>query len=493
MILVATVIGNSFALLAEVLIVRSLEPATYGELSLAYAIVFSAGNLVLFGVNEGVTRQFSASDDPDHRGRIAVAGYVLLIASGTVAAIAFYLFRGEIARLMNSESITPLLALFVPYLIVFPLSKVSFSILRGRKQSLPAAIAQHIGGRGLALAGLAVFVLLGEGFSGAFAYWLGYPLFLLLFALLFLRRDVSYRTVVNTLPDRKTFLDLWSFSWPLALGSVVFLLLERLDVLMIGYFLDSSNVAYYRSVLPLKQVAMFALGAFTFLFLPLATEYYENDDRSGLNEIFTVSTKWVILVTLPPVLVFGFFSESVVSVFFGEEYRPAASVLTILVVGLLFRALSGLDGDMVKAIDRPRIELYSAVGGLVANFALNASLIPRLGIDGAAIATVIGYAVYNGVELVWIHRLTGATPISPNVAKHVGGMFLITAAVAALLPSGIGLATLIGVGGLLVIVEPIILVVTRSVDEADLDLIYRLEGRLDVDLGRIESVLRRGT
>lgn len=491
-VLVGTVFGNSIALLAELFIVNSLSPDVYGTLALAYAVVFSIGNIALLGVHEGVTRQFSATTDSDRRIQIVIAGFILLLFSGIGTSLGLYALRYQLAQLLETQALPRFLVLFLPYLLVFPLARVAFATLRGQKRTVKSVFARHIGGRGLAVCALVVFVILDRSLHGAFAYWIGFPTFTLAIALYFLWRTADRREVLNTLPDRSTFSTLWSFSWPLAIGSVIFLLLGRLDILMIGYFMEPSDVAYYRAVQPLKTTAMFALGSFTFLFLPLATEYHEAGDETSLDRIFTVSTKWVLLITLPPVLIFGLFSESVVEALFGQQYLPAAPVLTILVLGLLFRAVSGLDGDMVKAIDRPRLELYSGVVGLISNLVLNIVLIPRFGIRGAAIATVVGYLFYNGTELLWIRALTGATPFSINVAKHVVTMIAIAVGVAYVSPTTVGLPGLIGLGILLVAIEPIVLVGTKSIDQADLEFVERLENRVGLDLDIVKRVIYMG-
>ncbi len=486
----ATMLGKAIALLAEVLIVRSLPPSLYGQISYAYSITFALGSVFLFGINEGVTRQYSASDDALYRGRIVAAGFSMALFAGVVAAAGVFLFRARIAQLANAEYLDRLLVLFVPYLLVFPLAKVSFATLRGQKRTLQSVLARQIGGKGVAFVALAVAVLWGRSFYGALAYWNGFPLVMFGLSVLFLARGSVTTRPRRLLPDSRSLVDLWSFSWPLALGSVVFLLLAQLDVLMIGYFLDSDAVGYYRAVQPLKNAAMIALGAFTFLFLPTATERF-NEGKS-LGGIFTITTKWVLLVTIPLIFTFGFFAGEVTRVFFGAEYLPAAPVLSVLVLGLFFRAVSGLNGDMVKAIDRPRIELYSGAVGLVSNFVLNVVLIKRWGIVGAAAATVVGYVFYNGIELLWIYRLTRATPFSGNIAKVTTSMTAVAAVTAYLSPQRIGLLGLLSVGAFFVIVEAVVLVLTRSVDEADIELIETVESRLDLDLDLVKTVAGKG-
>ncbi|MFB9812129.1 flippase [Haloarcula sebkhae] len=491
-VLLATIFGNSIGLLAEVIIARSLPPSVYGEITLAYTIVFSLGTISLLGVHQGITRQISAAEAGKRQIQILYAGFSLVLLSAVVAIGGLYLSRGWIANFMSADYVYEYLLLLSPFLIVYPLSRAALATLRAQKRTLPAVIAQHIGGRGIAFTSLLLFIIGGREFSGAIVYWIVGPLFALVIALYFIVTSELLRSPFETPPDKKTVRKLWDFSWPLAIGSGIFLLLNRVDILMIGYFLPSNQVGYYRAVQPLKKIATFALGSFTFLFLPVATEYYTEGDTDGLDQIFTITTKWILLITLPPVLLFALFSPDVIKILFGDNYLPAAPVLTILSAGLLFRAVSGLDGDMVKAIDRPRIELFSGALGLLSNIILNFLLIPTFEISGAAIATVSGYIIYNGVELIWIYHLTGGSPFSVNIAKHIGVMSVLAILVSGILPSPVGLVGLIAVGISLTLLQPVVLILTSSVDEADLDLVRQIESKTGKNLEIVKKIVKKG-
>ncbi|MUV48642.1 flippase [Haloarcula sp. CBA1122] len=491
-VLLATIFGNSVGLLAEVIIARSLPPSLYGELTLTYTIVFSLGTIALLGIHQGMTRQISAVETKKCQVQIFYAGFSMVLLSAVAAVGGLYISRGWLANVMSANYLHHHLLLLSPFLFVYPLSRAALATLRAQKRTLPAVIAQQIGGRGIAFVSLLLFILAGREFDGAIVYWVTAPLFALVIALYFISTSELPRNLFNILPDQETARKLWGFSWPLAIGSGIFLLLNRVDILMIGYFLPSDEVGYYRAVQPLKKIATFALGSFTFLFLPVATEYYTEGDTAGLDQIFTITTKWILLITLPPVLLFALFSGEVIQILFGESYLPAAPVLTILSTGLLFRALSGLDGDMVKAIDRPRIELFSGGLGLVSNIVLNYLLIPVFEISGAAIATVVGYIIYNGVELIWIYRLTGGSPFSVNIAKYIGAMSALAILVSRIIPSPIGLIGLGCVGISLILLQPVVLILTSSVDEADIDLIEQVETRMGRDLEIVKRMARKG-
>ena len=486
-----TILARALALAGEAIIIRSLAPDAFGQVALAYTVALTVSQFALLGVPNGVTRLLSTERTREEELDVLRSGFLIVLTGATVVALAVFVFRSEIAALMNEGGIGPLLALFVPFILVTPIGKVAVAVLRARGRSARAILSKNIGPRVGALSLFALLALAGEPFYGAVAFWVAIPVVTVCSALFFTRRELSLSATVRRLPDGKTVRELWSFSWPLAISASFLLFLSNLDVLMVGYFLNSTAVGYYRSVMPLRQVTKFVLLAFRFLFLPLATKYYDAERFDELDELYTISTKWTVAATLPPVLVISLFSPTIVRFLFGAEYLPGAPVLTVLTLGLFFVAAVGPTGPMIQAIDRPRAESVSAAAGFVTNAALNVLLIPRLGIIGAAVATVAGYAVYNSVEVAVIYRETSTHPFSldslkPIIPTTVVGLCLLWLTA----DYTLGLGALAGISVVLSLTQVVSMIATRSLDSADLFLIEQVEGRIGLDLTWLKATIR---
>jgi len=491
-VFLGSVCGRLLGLFGEVLIVRSLPPASFGHVALAYTVVSTVGGLALLGVHEGVARLMSAEQDRNYRRRVLRSGYVSALAGSIAVATLLYATRFRLGGYLDDPRFPALLVYFLPYLVAYALARVSFGALRAHKRSFAATVSRDFGPRIGALLCFAAFASAGEAFFGAVVYWVVTPVIMACLAGYFLHRGLSMRRVLGHLPDRETTRELWSFSWPLAVGASFFLLLSNVDVLMIGYFMGARSVGLYRAIQPLRQVTMFVLVAFSFLFLPLATEYYDGGDLDALDRFYTVTTKWVVAATAPPVLVFTLFAPDVVRAFFRAEYVPAAPALAVLTGGLFVRALVGPNGDLTKAIDRPKIELYSVAVAVAINVALNAVLIPRYGIVGAAVATVVGYTAYNAIEVAAIFRAVGSHPFSTNSLKPLVPTLLCTLGLARL-TNGTErtLPILLGIGVVVAVVHLLSMVLTRSLDHADLLLFEEFEERSGLDLDWLKSLVRR--
>ncbi|WP_435320308.1 flippase [Haloarchaeobius sp. TZWSO28] len=484
LVFVGTVFGQALGLVGELLIIRSVTPTTLGYLGVTYALVSTVGTIGLLGVPSGVTRFLSA--DKGNKGGTLLAGYLIGLGSAITLACGLFVTRFRIADVVGEPLISNLLPLFLPYLLALPVARITFSALRADQRTVSATVSKWIAPRLIALAILGVFLkLFNTPLVGAIGYWVSIPVLASLCALWFVKDNVPTMTV----PTRQELRSLWRFSWPLAVGASLSMLLTRLDILMLSMYVESAAVGHYRSVQPLRQITTFVTGAFGFLFLPLATQYYETGDFDGLNRLYRTSTKWIVSLSLPFVLVFALFPRDVIRVFFGAKYLPASLALSILIAGLFFRALVGLDTDLLKALDRTRIELGCAIVGVVGNVIMNILLIPPFGIAGAAAATVSGFFIYNICEVAIIYKTVGTHPFGVNNLKPLLPTVLMSGAIATVVDSQLGLIELVAVGIVFSTFHLGSLIGTRSFDENDTVLIEHVEEKLGVDLSGVREFL----
>lgn len=489
-VLLSTVLSRGIAFGAEVAIVRALSPSAFGTVAVAYTLALVVSRLSLLGVPQGVTRFVSDSNGDKDEQTVAKHGLLLVTPVAVLASASFFLFPARVGALLNSDGATRSLVFFAPFVLAFPLARVAIAVLRAHENTIPAMLSKDLVPR---VAGLFLFVGLataGADEFGAVVYWASLPLVSLALAAYYLGRDLG-GGVLGGAVDQSSLRKLWSFSWPLAASSSLIILFSNMDVLMIEYFLTSESVGYYRSVQPLRQVTEFVLSSFVFLYLPLATDYHSAGERDRLVAFYKTSTKWVTILTLPIVLVFVVFADSIISVLYTSTYSPASTVLSVLVGGLFFNVLVGPNGATAKAIGRPRIDLASAGAGFAINLALNIVLIPRYGIVGAAVATVIGYVTFNLVEVLLIRRRIGSLPFSLNQLKPLVPTTAVALGLGWYLGGPVGPLGLAGIGALLSLCHLCVVLVTRSVDENDREVIELIETELGRRIPYARSLVDR--
>ena len=98
--------------------------------------------------------------------------------------------------------------------------------------------------------------------------------------------------------------------------------------------------------------------------------------------------------------------------FFGREFGAGATALRISMVAMVPLSITRLLASDLKGRGRPGIVSIGAAVALVATVVFNLLLIPAMGIEGAAIASLIAYALGACVLMAAFRRLAEASPWS---------------------------------------------------------------------------------
>ena len=139
-----------------------------------------------------------------------------------------------------------------------------------------------------------------------------------------------------------------------------------------------------------------------------------------------------------------------------------------------------------------RFLMLTSLFGAISNVVLNAALIPILGIVGAAFASLLSYSVVNILNSTKLYQLSKIHPFTKNYVKPIGVSIALLALIYAftsylkidfwMLP--LFLFFFLFAYGLL-------LLLTRSFDKEDIDMIFAIEKRAGLDLTLVKRVLRR--
>ena len=106
------------------------------------------------------------------------------------------------------------------------------------------------------------------------------------------------------------------------------------------------------------------------------------------------------------VLVLGLAVALVLSLF-GAEFTAASTALLILIAGQLVNAVTGPCNLLLSMTGHQATTARIMAGAVGVNLALNLALIPRFGIEGAAVATMLSTLTYCSISTWAGWRLTG--------------------------------------------------------------------------------------
>jgi len=170
---------------------------------------------------------------------------------------------------------------------------------------------------------------------------------------------------------------------------------EKVDIFMIAYLLSSpEHVAVYtiaaslvhRLQLVPDAVATAAYPQLAGLPQAQAARFACRVNRQSLVAVLVTGVAMAAAVPF------------IIPLLFGEQYRPSIVPSLILIPGVGLMAIYRVLARYFTALDRQQANIYTQLISLSANFGLNLVLIPRYGIQGAALASLASY----GLEAILI-------------------------------------------------------------------------------------------
>jgi len=286
--------------------------------------------------------------------------------------------------------------------------------------------------------------------------------------------------------DLKPFLVLGLALW--ATNLVNFFVGRQADILLIGLFRPGTDQAGAYSAA--AMLAMLLAGALLIgaegVTLAAFSELEARVDRAGLGRLWSLHVKMDVLLSLP-LLAFGAaFARELVALIYGAGFERAAGLLTAYAgVWIAARVLGGgTNTAVLYAMQSPRLPLliYGACGAF--NLLGDLVLIPRLGAEGAVIATgaaMLGAGLASGLV---IRRRTGA--FFPLVfALKVLAASAAGALLARAVPRPAGLAGLLVAAAVVGVVTLFGLRLLRPLGEDDRRLLVKLSPRLQWLVARL--------
>jgi O-antigen/teichoic acid export membrane protein len=178
------------------------------------------------------------------------------------------------------------------------------------------------------------------------------------------------------------------------------LLNERLDQLLISLFLAPAALGLYVAAVTLTSVTALVGASVSFVAVPLVARAAASEAREAAVRLVRLTLALAVGLTVPLLV----FAPRVLELCFGSRFAPASEVARILLVGAVFLATSRTLGSVLQAVNRP---LAAGVGETIAvavTVVGLAVLLPTAGLTGAAVASVLAYAV----GLAWNLRAAAA-------------------------------------------------------------------------------------
>lgn len=321
-------------------------------------------------------------------------GFIFYVLFSAVIVAAGFIFAKPLLSLLNIPGYLTSTSIEVFYigLFIFFVSN-AFTIFSSVLISLQKMYVTSIAGIATAFSTTALtFIVLS----------LGYGLLGIIWAQLFgvcLNSAVVVVSAIRSVPELKigfNYLhknpvrEMTKFGAQMQISKLASFASEKYDEFLLAYFSVLSNVTYFNvanrvirtgRLIPFQLITQVA---------PVASELNSRNETEKINTLFSDTTKYLVLVSIPVFVFVIVFSDLIITTWMGPGYELSSGILKILAAGQLINmTLSAPGNSIIPNLGIPKYQMREGLINLIINIVLSFILIKYYGILGAASGNAI--------------------------------------------------------------------------------------------------------
>lgn len=239
-------------------------------------------------------------------------------------------------------------------------------------------------------------------------------------------RDTNLRLSVG-LSTKESFRLLFGFSVWIFLSKVFAFFSYRIDIILIGIFLQPVYLTYYNVAFKIYEFLRFGCSLIASTLIPITSELNALMDKQRLSLLFKKASKYTVLLMYPVLVFFAFYVDRIISLWVGEGFGISVLLAQLFMVSLFFVALVSSGAEMMVGLNRVKeLVVYSGTGSLV-NLIFSIILIRKIGVYGVVVGTLIGSCVVAAGYLYQMLKRFDATflELAKDIGKHAAGSIML--------------------------------------------------------------------
>ena len=413
----AEILSKIASLVLFALLAREFGQAALGDYVFAMAIASLIWSLTGFGLDRMTMRDVARDPTAMRRLVVPLAAIKVIASLAATAAVA-----GVLALAGRSAQTVALVAILGANTALGLGAATVQAVFAANERmehvfltKVPWAFAASLSGIAVLLAGggIVAVALVSSGVVAAVgAVWAA-----LLMVRLYGRPDARLRM--------RTWPGLLRLALPFGLQEMLGQVIFRFDTVLLGAIAASAVVGDYGAAYRMLEATLFIAWSVGYAVMPMYS--YLRDDRN-LTLVYEGSLKLALALMVPIAVTFAVCARAIVDLVYGlPEFEGAVSVLRLLAVAVAVYSIGHLAGILVLVRRPGRYTVAATAVVALFNVVACAVLIPWLGANGAAIATLASESLLALAGVALAVRVVGL----PRFVWVAGSPLLAAASMAA--------------------------------------------------------------
>ena len=386
-------------LTVHLFLARKLGPSTYGTFGVIISLLLWIEIVINSAVPTAIKKYISENESQTFS--IFKKGLRIQIIFSLSVFVIFVLASRIIALILKDSTLTKYLFIAAIDIPIYGACFTYLAVLNARRRFKIQMIGSSV--YGLGRLGI-IWLLVSLNFSlyGALIGNILGSLLALIVGIIFINSMFSKEKFpLSNFESSKII----NFAKPYAVLGIIYQLIMCIDILCIKSLLQNPSLTgFYTSARTISRMPAFLILGLTYTAFPFIVRHVTQQDKEKTRIYLERSIRFFFIVMIPIIFLVTGTSRQLIELIFGSQYIPAHTPLRILVIAHSAFALFSLLLICLLAESKLGKLIKIVIIILTIDLALNIILIPRLGMIGAAISTLISGIVTALWVGIIIHR-----------------------------------------------------------------------------------------
>jgi len=383
-------------MVVSIFVARYLGPENYGILSYAISLASLFAIATHMGLSGLAVRELV--NQPDEHEELMGTIFGIKLTGGIIAMVAFLAFIFATGDINEVEFWVLLVVSGTILLKPFEVFDFWFQAkVKAKYSSIVRAISTII----LSAIKIGLVVLGAQLLAFAGAYLFQAILITILFVYFFKKEaNISLKKWKFKLLRAK---ELLGQGWMIMLGAIFAMVYIKIDQVMIRWLVDAEEVGIYSVAAKLSEAWYFIPTVIVASLFPKLLELQKKDEaqfKVRLQHLFD----FLFVMALTLAIIVTFISEPAINLLYGVEFGKSAVILSIHIWAGLFIFMRAVFSKWILVEDAIAFSMITQGSGALVNILLNLILIPLHAGIGAAIATILSYAMASYFSLFFYKK-----------------------------------------------------------------------------------------
>ena len=464
---ITNLLVNLRGLILIPILTKTLGAEGYGLWAQAIVTIALITPLVTLGLSSAMVRFLAAERDRKEIQEGFYSSSILIFFVSLLASALLFIFSEPIAASLfgGATDIVKLIAVIIPFwnldITLFSL----FTAFNQMKRYSIFRIAETFGEVGL----VAYMVLSGFGIYGAVISILIIRIVIILLMSVLVLKEIGVK-----IPDFSKLKTYLHFGLPLVPATIFGWIAASSDRYVIVYFLGIAPVGIYSAAYNISQAAIFmSLAPISFVLVPTLSRLYDDKKIEEVKTHLSYSLKYFLTFAIPVAFGVSILAKQILTILATSEFVYTGSmVIPFVALSAVLTGIYTIIGTILILVKKTKI--YGFIGGMAAvtNLSLNIVLVPYIGILGAAIATLISFAIASVITVRLSFRYLKFNVDLAFILKSITASVIMSLIIWKLNPVGtLNVLVSIGVGA---VVYFVILILLKGIKREEVGFIKNI-------------------